>query len=221
MSVATTRSTSSYHHRNEAYDSHHLRHQAHKGSSKLTLSDSSEGVEHLSEGGLRQVGAEARNTPSEERRLRARRAMTSHAPRRTYSDSKTSPKETYVKEPRVEVREVRRKSDSERRHHRRKSEKEDERGGQRVYVHKAHRKSEGEADRSRPGTLLRSTTNAGEASRTRHERQRTGDRELLRRHSERRSSHPDDRSHTPLRREKRSIADYAPKSTRDRIPVTR
>ena len=221
MPVATTISISSHHRRNRAYSSHHLRQQAHEGSSDSTLSDSSEGVQPLSKGALRPVRAEACNNPSEERRSRARGAMTSHAPRRTYSDLKTNTKETYVQEPRVIIREVRRKSDSEHRRHHRRSEKEDERGGERVYVHRAQRKSEGEVDRSRPSTLRRSTTNAGEASRTKHERQRTGDRELPRRHSERRPSHHEEKVHAPLRREQRSIADHVPKSTRDQAPIAR
>ncbi|KAF6221675.1 hypothetical protein HO133_001643 [Letharia lupina] len=219
MPVATTISTPSHHHhRTQVYPSHSLRYQAYEGGPKSTVSDSSQSVVV---GGLRRVLAGACKSPSEERRLRAKGAMTSHTPRRTYSDSKTNAKETYGKEPRVAVREVRRKSDSEHRHHHRRSEKEDAREGERVYVYKAQKKSEGEADRSRPSSLRRSTTNAGEASRTRHERQRTGDRELQTRHSERRPPHHEEKTHTPLRREKRSIADYVPKSTRDKAPVTR
>lgn len=172
-------------------------------------------------GGLGRVRAEARKGSGEERRLRAKGAMTSRTPRRTYSHSKINAKETYVEEPRVVVREVRRKSDSEHRHHHRRSEKEDAREDDRVHVYKAHRECEGEADRSRLSTLRRSTTNAGEASRTRHERQRKGDREPRTRHSERRMSHHEQIVHTPLRREKRSIADHATKSTRDRAPITR
>ncbi|KAL9066805.1 MAG: hypothetical protein Q9161_007311 [Pseudevernia consocians] len=146
--------------------------------------------------------------------------MTSHTPRRTYSDSKASAKETYAKEPRVVTREVRRKSDSEHRHHHRRSEQKDAREGEGVHVYKV-RKNEGEVDRSRPSTRRRSTTTAGEASRTRHERQRTDDRKPQRRHSERRPSQHEEKAHTPLRREKRSIADFVPKSTRERVPVTR
>ena len=162
-----------------------------------------------------------RRDPSEGRRIRAKGAMTSHTPRRTYSDSKTNTKETFVREPRVVVRDVRRKSDSEHRHRHRRSEKEDAREDETVYVYKAHRKSEGEADRSRPSTIRRSTTNAGEASRTRHERQHTGDRVSQRRYSERRPSHREEKARTSLRREKRSINDHVPKSTRARPPVMR
>lgn len=147
--------------------------------------------------------------------------MTSSAPRRTYSDSKANAKETYAKEPRAVIREVRRKSDSEHRHHHRRSEQKDAREGEGVYVYKVRKKNEGEVDRSRPSTRRRSITNAGEASRTRHERQRTEDREPQRKHSERRPSQHEEKAHTPLRREKRSIADFVPKSTRDRVPVTR
>ena len=160
----------------------------------------------------RRIRAEACGNLGEGRRSRAKGAMTSHTPRRTYSDSK---------EPRVVVREVRRKSDSEHRKHHHRSEKEDARGDDRFYVHKAHKRSEAEADRSRPSTRRRSITNVGEASRTRHERQRTEDRELQRRHSERRSSYREEKVHTPLRREKRSIVDHVPKSTRDRAPINR
>lgn len=192
-----------------------------EGFSDSTSSDLSEGVEKLVVGGVRRVGAESCKNPSEERRSRAQGAMTSHTSRRTHSDSKTGAKETCVKEPRGVVRDVRRKSETERRHHRRRSEREDEKEGERVHVYKAHKKSEGEADRSRPSTLRRSTTNAGEAIRTRNERRRTGDAELPRRHSERRPSHHEETVHTSLRREKRSIADHVPKSTRDRLPVTR
>ena len=119
------------------------------------------------------------------------------------------------------VREVRRRSDSEHRRHHRRSETEDAREGERVHVYKAHKRSEAEADRSRPSTRRRSTTNVGEAKRARHERQRTEDRDLQRRHSERKPSHREERVHTPLRREKRSIVDHVPKSTRDRAPITR
>ena len=178
-------------------------------------------MEKLVVDGLRQVRAEVWENHLEERPSKAKGAMTPSNPRRTHSDSRTNAQETYVKEPRVVVREVRRKSDSEHRHHHRRSEKEDAREGERIRVYKAHRKSEGEADRSRPSTSRRSTTNAREASRTRYERQRTGDRELQRRHSERRPYHHEEKVHNPLRREKRSIADHAPKSTRDRAPVTR
>ena len=147
--------------------------------------------------------------------------MTSHYPRRTYSDSKTYARETQVKEPRVVVKEVRRRSDSIHRHHHRRSEKDDAREGERVHVYRAHRRSEGEAEQPRPSALRRSTTNTAEASRTKHERQRTGDGELRRKHSERRPSHREEKTHTPLRHEKRSIADHVPKSNRDRAPITR
>ena len=126
-----------------------------------------------------------------------------------------------MKEPRVVVRDVRRKSDSEYRHHHHRSDREGAKEGERVYAYRVYRKSEGEADRSRPSTLRRSGADTGEASRIRHERQRAGDRESQRRHSERRASHQEDRVHNPLRHEKRSIADYAPKSTKDRTPITR
>ena len=175
-------------------------------------------MEKSAVGEERQVRVE---NPSQEHRSRAKGAMTSQYPRRTYSDSRPSAKETYVKESRAVVREVRRKSDSEHRHHHRRSEKEDARESEGVRVYRAHRKSEGEADRSRYSTLRRSTTSTREASRTRHERQRTEDRELRRRHSERRQSHHEEKVHTPLRREKRSIADHGPKSTRGPGPVTR
>lgn len=222
MPVATRISTSSQHHRRtQAYCSHPSRYHAYEGDSNSTISDSSEGVENSVVGGLRRVGAEVCTNPSEERRFRAKGAMTSHAPRRTHSDSKTSANGTYVKEPRAVVREVRRKSDSEHRHYHRRSETEDAREGERVYVYKAHKKSDGEVTRSRPSSLRRSTTNAGEANRTRYERQRTGDKDLQKRLSERRPSHHEEKVYTPLRREKRSIADYVPKSTTDRAPATR
>ena len=222
MPVATRISTSSHHHHyTQAYGPHSLRHQAYEGVSDSAVSDSSKGVEKIVVGGLRRVGAESCKNPSAERRSRAKGAMTSHTPRRTHSDSKSRAKETYAKEPRVVVREFRRKSETEHRHHRRRSEREDEKEGERVYVYKAHKKSEGRADRSRPTTLRRSTTNAGEATRTRYVRPRTGDAELPRRHSERRSSHHEENVHTSLRREKRSIADHVPQSTKDRAPVTR
>ena len=223
MPVATRISTSSHHQhcRAQTYASHSLPHQAHQGLSDSTSSDSSEGVEELFVGGLRRVGAESCQNPSEERRSRAQEAMTSSTPRIFHSHSKINAKETYVKGPRVVVRDVRRKSETERRHHRRRSEREDEKEGERVHVYKAHKKSEVEADHSRPGTLRRSTTNAGEAIRTKNERLRTGDAEIPRRHSERRPSHYEETVHTSLRREKRSIADHVPKSTRDRVPLTR
>ncbi len=222
MPVATTISTSSHHHRSQTYGSHSLPYQAYEGGSTSTLSGSSEGVKTFPVADLRRVRAEACKIPPEERRSRAKRAMTPHTPRRSYSDSKANAKGRCAKEPRVVVQELRRRSDSEHRHHHhRRYERDDEREGERVYVYKAHKKNEGEVDRSRPSTRRRSTTNAGEASGTRHERQRTGDRELQRRHSERRSSHHEEKVHTPLRREKRSIADYTPKSTRERASATR
>ncbi|KAM0806003.1 hypothetical protein BDR22DRAFT_194743 [Usnea florida] len=147
--------------------------------------------------------------------------MTSHASRRTYSTLKPDARETLVKEPIVLVREVRRKSDSEHRHHHRRSEKENPKEGERVYVYKLHQTREEEADRSRPSTARRSTTNVGEVSRTRHEKQRIKDRESQRKYSERRTSQYQEKVHAPLRRESRSIADHAPKSSRDRAPVTR
>ena len=212
MPVATKISTNSHHHRTQAYPSHPSQYHAYESASDSTVSNS-----------IQEVGksVEARENPPQQRCSRVQGAMSSHYPRRSYSDSKSNAKETYVKEPRVVVREVRRKSDSEHRHHQRRSEKEDGNEGERVRGYRTQRRSEGEADRYRPSTIRRSTTNAGEATRTRHERQRTEDRKGRRRHSERRSSHHEEKAHTPLRREKRSVADHAPKSTRDRPPVTR
>ncbi len=221
MPVATTISTSSHHHRSQAYGSHSLPYQAYEGDSTSTLSDSSEGVKTFPVADLRRVRAEACEKLPEERRLRAKRAMTPHTPRRSYSDSKANAKDRYAKEPRVVVQELRRSGSEHRHHHHRRYEREDEREGERVYVYKAHKKNEGEVDRFRPSTRRRSTTIAGEASGKRHERLRTGDRELQRRHSERRPSHHEEKVHTPLRREKRSIADYTPKSTRERASATR
>ena len=212
MPGATTISTFSRHHGTQAYDSRTLPYQAYEGTSSSTVSDSSEGVENIVVGGPRSIRAETCENLPEGRRSRAKRAMTSHTPRRTYSESK---------EPRVVVREVRRKSDSEHRKHHRRSEKDDAREDDGVYVYKAHKRSEAETHRSRPSTRRRSTTNVGEASRTRPERQRTEDRDLRRRHSERKPSHREEKVHTPLRREKRSIVDHVPKSTRDRAPITR
>lgn len=221
MPVATTISTSSHHHRNQTYNSHPLRYWAHEDASISTVSDSSSDVRKSVVGRLRRVRAEACEIHPQERRLRAKGAMSSSYPRRTHSESKSKAKETHAKEPRVVVREARKRSDSEHRHYHRKSDKEDGKEGERVRVDKVQRNSEGEADRSKPSTLQRSTTNAGGASRARHERQRTDDKEVRRRHSERRPSHHEEKVHTPLRHEKRSIADHVPKSTRDRAPVTR
>ena len=223
MSVATTIYTSSHHRRqrNPNPFSQPLRYQTYQGYSSSTISDTREGVERLVTRGLGRVRAEARRNPVEERRSNYKGAMTSHASRRTYSTLKTGARETLVKEPRVLVREVRRRSDSEHRHHHRRSEKEDAKEGERVYVYKVHKTREEEADRSRPSTARRSTANAGEVSRTRHEKQRTGDRELQRKHSERKTPHYQEKVPAPLRRESRSIADHAPKSSRDRAPVTR
>lgn len=223
MPVATITSTSSLHHRRtQVYSSHSLNNRAYESASDLTVSDPSQSVEVV--GGQRRLCAKVHKNPPEELRSRAKGAMTSHYPRRSHSDSKTTTKETRVKEPEVVVREVRRESDWEHRHHHRKSEKRDARDGERDHVYKTRRKSDEEADRSRPSNLRRSTTNAGGVSRTRHERQRAEDRldrEMRRRHSERRRSHHEEKVHTPLRHEKRSIADHAPKTTRDRAPVTR
>ena len=221
MPVATVISTSSHRPRIRAHNSYPLHYPTYEDASVSTISDSSPGVEKPVTGGPRYFRADPYENPPQERCSRAKRAMSSQYPRRTYSDSKSKTRETYVKEPRVVDRDVRRKSDSEHRHSHRKSEKEDGREGERVHVYRVHRTSEGGRDRSRSGTLRRSTTNAGEASRTRHERQRTEDREPRKRHSERRSSHHDEKGHTSLRHEKRSIADHVPKSTRDRASVTR
>lgn len=221
MPVATIISTSSHHYRNQNYNSHPLRYRAHEDAFISTVSDSSSDVGKPVAGRLRRVRTEACENHPQERRSRAKGAMSSSYPRRTHSQSKSKGKETHVKEPRVVVREAPRRSDSEHRHYRRKSDKEDGKEGERVRVDKVQRNSEGEADRSKPSTLQRSTTNAGGASRARHERQRTDDREVRRRHSERRSSHHEERVHTPLRHEKRSIADHVPKSTGDRAPVAR
>lgn len=221
MPVATIISTSNRHNPTQVYASHPPRYKAYEGTSNSTVSDSSQSVEKLTVGGERRVRTEVYGSPSKEHRSRAKGAMTSQYLRRTYSDARTSAKETYVKEPRVVVQEVRRKSDSEHRHHHRRSEKEDARESEGVRVYRTHRKSEGEADRSRHSTVRRSTTSTREASRTRHERQRTEDREVRRRHSERKQSHHEEKAHTALRHEKRSIADHAPKSTKDRAPVTR
>ena len=223
MPANTIFSTSSHHHhRIHLHGSHSLKYRVNEDTSDSTVSESTYGVQNLVVGGQRQrrVRPEVREIPLKESRSRVKRAMTSPYSRRTYSESKTNAKETYVKEPRVVTREVRRKSDSENRHHHRKPEEKAKE--ERVYAYKTHRKSEGEADRSRPtSTLRRSTTNAGEASKTKHERPRTADRESRRRHSERRTSHNEEKAHTPLRHEKRSIADHVPKSTRDRAPITR
>lgn len=222
MPVATKNSSSShqFHHRTQVYDPYPLRYQVYECGSNSTLSVSSEGVEKHVVGGLRRVRAKATKNSPEEPRSRDLGAMTSHPPRRTYSESRKHAKEVYGKEPGVVIREVRRKSDSEHRHHHRRCEKEDTRDGK-VYVSKAHRKSEGEADRSRPNDIRRSTTNAGESSRTKHERHRTGDRELQRKCSEKRPSRHEEKVHTSLRREQRSIANLIPKDTRGRAPVTR
>ena len=221
MPLVTIISTSSHRPRIQAYNSYPLPYQTYEGTSVSTISDSSPGVEKSVAVGPRYFRADPCENPPQERRTRAKRAMSSHYPRRTYSDSKSKTREAYVKEPRVVDRDVRRKSDSEHRHSHRRSDKEDGREGERVRVYRVHRTREGERDRSRSSTLRRSTTNAGEASRTRHERQRTEDGELRRRRSERRPSHHEDKVHTSLRHEKRSIADHVPKSTRDRAPVTR
>ena len=223
MSVATTIYTSSHHRRQRKPNpvSQPLRYQKFQGHSSSTISDTREGVERLVARGLRRVRAEARANPVEERRSNSKGAMTSHASRRTYSTLKPDARETLVKEPIVLVREVRRRSDSEHRHHHRRSEKENPKEGERVYVYKVHKTREEEADRSRPSTARRSTTNAGEVSRTRHEKQRIRDRESQRKHSERETSQYQEKVHAPLRRESRSIADHAPKSSRDRAPVTR
>ena len=220
MPLATIVATSSHRPRIQAYNSYPLQYQTYEGASVSTISDSSPGVEKSVAGGTKYFRADLCEY-SLQRGSRSKRAMSSHYPRRTYSDSKSKTRETYVKEPKVVDRDARRKSDSEHRHSHRRSEKEDGQEGERVRVHRVHRTSEGERDRSRSSTLRRSTTNAGEASRTRHERQRTEDREPRKRHSERRSSHHDEKGHTLLRHEKRSIADHGPKSTRDRASVTR
>ena len=218
---ATIISTSSHRPRIRAYSSYPLRYHTYEGASVSTISDSSPGLEKLFAGGLRYFRANRGENPQQERCSRAKRAMSSDHPRRTYSDAKSKTRETYVKEPRVVDRDVRRKSDSEHRHSHRRSEKEDGREGEGVRVYRVHRTSEGERDRSRSNTVRRSTTNAREASRTRHERPRTEDKELRKRHSERRSSHHDEKGHTSLRHEKRSIADHVPKSPKDRPSVTK
>ena len=220
MPLATLISTSSRP-RIQAYNSYPLQYQTYEDASVSTISDSSPGVQKSVAGRPRYFRTDPCENPTRERYSRAKRAMSSHYPRRTYSDSKSKTRETSVKEPRVVDRDVRRKSDSEHRHSHRRSEKEDGREGERVLVYRVHRTSEGERDRSRSSTLRRSTTNAGEASKRRPERQRTEDGELRRRRSERRPSHHEEKVHTSLRREKRSIADHVPKSTGDRAPVTR
>ena len=220
MPLATTISTPSHRPRIPAYNPYPLKYQTYEGASVSTISVSSPGVEKSVAGG-RYFRADPCENPLKRGCSRVKRAMSSHYPRQTYSDSRTKTGEAHVKETRVVDRDVRRKSDSEHRHSHRTSEKEDAQEGERVRVYRVHRKSEGERDRSRSSILRRSTTNAGEASKTRHERQRTEDREPRKRHSERRSSHHDEKGHTSLRHEKRSIADHVPKSTRDRASVTR
>ena len=221
MPVATIISTSSHRPRIQAYNSYPSQSHTYEGAPVFTISYSSPGVGKSVAGGPRYFRADPCENSLQRGYSRAKRAMSSHYPRRTYSDSKPKTRETHGKEPRVVDRDVRRKSDSEHRHSHRRSEKEDGQEGERVRVYKVHRKSEGERDRSRSSTLRRSTTNAGEAGRTRHEGQRAEDREPRKRHSERRSSHHDEKGHTSLRHEKRSIADHVPKSTRDRAAVTR
>ena len=220
MPPATIISTSSRP-RVRAYNSYPLQYRTYEGASVSTISDSGPGVALSVAGGPRYSRADPCKIPSQERRTRAKRAMSSHYPRRTYPDSKTNTSEAHVKEPRVVDRDVRRQSDSQHRHSHRRSEKEAGREGERVRVYRVHRTSEGERDRSRSSTLRRSTTTAGKASKRRHERQRTEDGEVRRRHSERRPSHHEEKVQTSLRHEKRSIADHVPKSTRDRAPVTR
>ena len=223
MPPAATISTPSHHPRRSQFDgSYSLKYQVYEDSSTSTVSDPSQGVRKLAAvGAQRRVRAGVCENPPEERHSRGKGAMNPPGPRRTYSHSRTSLKETYAKEPRVVVREVRRKSDSEHRRHHRRYERDDAKEVEKVYVYRTRRKSEEETDRSRPSVSRRSTTNAGEASRTRHERQRTDDRELPRRRSERRPSYQEDRVHTTLRHEKRSIADHVPKSARGRAPITR
>ena len=218
---ATIISTSSHRPRVRAYSSYPLRYHTYEGASVSTISVPSPGLEKLFAGRLRYFRANPREKPQQERCLRVKRAMSSDHPRRTHSDSKSKTRETYVKEPRVVDRDARRKSDSEHRHSHRRSEKESGRESEGVRVYTVHRTSEGERDRSRSNTVRRSTTNAGEASRTKHERQRTEDKEPRKRHSERRSSHHDEKGHTSLRHEKRSIADHVPKSPKERPSVTK
>lgn len=222
MPLATIISTSPSHRpRLHTYSSYPLQYQTYEGTSVSTISDFSPGVEKSVTRGPRYFRVDPRISPPQERRSSAKRAMSSHHPRRTHSDSKSKTKETHGKEPRVVDRDVRRKSDSEHRHSHRRSEKEDAREGGGVRVHRVHRTSEGERDRSRSSTVRRSTTNAGEAGKRRHERQRTEDGEMRRKHSERRPSHHEEKVSTSLRHEKRSIADHVPKSPGDRAPVTR
>lgn len=221
MPVATTISTSSHNYRKQTYNSHPLPYRAHEDASISTVSDPSSVAGKSVVGRLRRFRAEACENHPQERRPRAKGAMSSSYPRRTHSESKSKAKEIHVKEPRVVVREARRNSDSEHQHHHRKSDKEDGKEGERVRVDKAQRNSKGDADRSKSSTLQKSTTNTGGASRSRHERERTDDRESRRRHSERRPSHHEEKVHAPLRHEKRSIVDHVPKSPRDRAPVTR
>ena len=216
----TILSTSSHHHhRTQTHGAHPLKDWTDEDSLNSIVSDSTDGVENFVAGGQRRARAEVREIPLKGSHSRAKRAMTPPYSRRRYSESRTNAKETCVKEPRVVTREVRRRSDSESRHQRRQSEEKARE--ERVYAHQTRRQSVGEVDRSRSSTLRRSTTNAGEASKTRHERPRTEDREVRRKHSERRPSYHEENLHTPLRHEKRSIAEHVPKSTRDRAPTTR
>jgi len=219
--VATRKSSSALRHRTQPSRSYPLGPQADEDDSETPVSEYSDGVRGSAVDPIPRV---SRKYPVEHCRETNRR-MPSDTSRRRQSEGKRRSS----KEPTVEVREVRevhRKGGSERRHsEQRATRKED---GEVVYVYKTHRtRKEEEEDRPRTTVKRRSTT-TGEASRTRHERsykdressrRYVEEREPLRRHSERRASRQDERP--PLRREKRSISDNVPRSTRDRAPITR
>lgn len=210
---ASTVSTNDPHHRRSR--SYSSRNYAHDRDFRCTSSDARHMVKYPDVEGIRKVHAEALNQSTEGRRRESDGQVASRTPRRAQSDSKTY----MARRTEETAHEVGRRGDPEHRHRSHKLRREDSRPrGDTAHVSRT--RSREETDGDRPPNLGRSKT-AGEASIPRRERPHKEDKEPTRRQSERRSSLQEGAPHTPLRRERRSVAEGTDKRSREEPPVRR
>lgn len=218
MAVATQTSTSLNARRIYPRGSHPPPRQAYESDSNSTASDTSVPLNKQRE--RRQGRAEDYNNIPGEHRTSGGGDMSSHTVQGRYSDSKPYKKDPVVTVQEVREGRVRRIHGSEHRHRHHRSDRERDAGCERIRVYRDPRRSGEESDRARPNVIRRSTVREGATSRTTNERPRRGERrESHRRDLERRSSRYKPIGSPPLRREKRSVSDEVPRSTRDRVPV--
>jgi len=182
--------------------------------SKSTYSDANNLVRYPDVEGMSKICAEAIHNSPMERHREIDRKVASRTPRRTQSHSRT-----YMRQTEEAAHEVRGKDVSEHRSHRSRRE-ENRLRGDNVHVSKTRQSSREASDRHRTRDSRRSKTTE-EASRSRPERSHREDKGPTRRQSERKTSYQEGGVHTPLRREKRSVAENTEKRVREEPPVRR